>query len=265
MKKSLTVLLLSIVTVLALTACSKKNKKSSIIIGAMRGPELQLVETAASVAEHRYGLHVSVVGFSDYSLPNRALSDGSIAMNVFQHKPFLDEQMKTRGYRFAILGKAFVYPMALYSDSIKNLSQLPLKAKVAIPSDPSNEARALLLFQKAGLITLNKEAGVNATPMDIVANPKLLQFIAIQAAQLPRALKDVTLAAITNTYAVSAGLSLKNAIFSEGAHSPYANLWVVRRADKNNKQLQQIVRAFQSPEVKQEARKLFGQGAIAAW
>ena len=251
---------------LTLSACSKKESNNTIKVGTIAGPETELVVVAKKVALKRYGLNVKIVIFSDYTTPNEALSDGSIDANAFQHIPYLKAQVKAHGYKIVSIGKTFVYPMGLYSKKIKQLSQLKEGAKVAIPNDPSNEARALLLLQEAKLITLKPGMGINATPIDIATNPKHLKFIELDAAELPRALSDVSLAAINTTFAIPAGLSpSKDALLAEGTDSPYANIIAARAKDKNKPKLQEFVKAFQSKPVVAKAKQLFGDGAIAAW
>jgi D-methionine transport system substrate-binding protein len=264
MKKILLVILTAL-GVLALTACSPK-KVNTIKVGVIDGPETQLMEAAKDVAKKKYDLDVQIVPFSDYNTPNAALNDGSISANAFQTQPYLDAQAKQYGYHFATVGKTFVYPVGVYSQKIKDINQAPENAKVAIPNDPSNGARALLLLQKAGLITLKPGVSIEATKFDIVANPKHLQIIELEAPQLPRALSDVDLAVINTNYAVAAGLSpVKDAIFHEDANSPYVNIIVVRQQDANDPRVKQLVEAFQSDEVKQEAKKVFDDAAIAGF
>lgn len=249
-----------------LCACSHKEGPNTIRVGAIAGPESQLVEVAKAVAKKEFGLNVRIVTFTDYNTPNQALVDGSIDTNAFQHLPFLLAQIKARHYDITPVGDTFLYPMALYSKSVKKLSELPANAKIAVPNDPSNEARALLLLQKAALITLKPNVTINATVEDVANNPKHLQLVALDAAQLPRALSDVALAAINTNYAIPAGLSpLKNALFAEQIDSPYINLIVSRAADKNTKKVKEFVEAFQSVPVVAEARKLFGDGAVAGF
>lgn len=265
LKKILLVITLGLLS-LSLVACSQKQSKDTIRVGTIAGPETQLMEVAKDVALKRYGLHVDIVTFSDYNTPNAALADGSIDANAFQHIPFLTAQIQARGYKIVSIGKTFIYPVGIYSKKITQLSQLPDGAKVAIPNDPSNEARALLLLQSAKLIRLKSNAGFNATPVDIASNPKHLQFVQLDAAELPRALSDVTIATINTNYAIPAGLSpAKDALFVESKDSPYANIIVARKDNKNDPRLKQLVAAFQSPEVLAEAKKLFGQGAVPAW
>ena len=249
-----------------MTACSNQDDPNTVKVGVMSGPEEQLMEVAQAVAKQNYGLNIQIVSFSNYNMPNAALSDGSIDANMFQHLPFLQAQMANQGYKLVSIGETFVYPMGLYSRQITELGQLQEGAVVAIPNDPTNEARALGLLQSAGLITLKPDAGVSATTQDIISNPKNLEIAEMDAAQLPRALNDTALAAINSNYAIAAGLSAVNdALFSEGDDSEYANLIVVRQGEENDLQLNELVLALHSPEVLQKAKELFGDDAIPAW
>lgn len=256
--------LLIFLSAIFLMACQPEKAKT-ITVGTIDGPETQLMETAAQVALQKYGLHVKIVTFSDYSTPNMALNDGSIDANMIQHEPFLQEQIKNRGYPFVIVGKTFIYPVGIYSRKIKQISETPDGAQVAIPNDPSNEARALLLLQNAGLITLKPGVTINATPLDIVSNPKHLRIVELEAPQLPRSLSDVTLAVINTNFAISGGLSpIRDALFHEDANSPYANIVVVRAKDISDPRFQELMEALHSQEVQDKAKELFGDGVIPA-
>lgn len=267
MKKIVEILLLVFV-LLAITACGqqKQTQTNSIKVGTISGPETTLMEVAKKVAQQQYGLDIEIISFSDYTLPNAALTDGSIDANMFQHLPFLNEQIKARHYDLAVVGKAFIYPMGAYSHKIKQLNELANGATVAIPNDASNESRALLLLQKAQLISLPPGAMTNATSRDILNNPKQLKFVELDAAQLPRSLQDVDLAVINTNYAIPAGLSPQHdALLLEDKDSPYVNLVVVRSKDKHDPRFQQLVNALHSPEVIAKAKELFGEGAIIGW
>lgn len=250
---------------ITLIACSSENK-NTLKIGTISGPETQLMEVAKEVAKTKYNLDVKIIEFTDYIQPNSALNDGSIDANMFQHQPYLDQQIKDRHYTLVVIGKTFVYPMGIYSNKIKNLKSLPMNAMIGIPNDPSNEGRALLLLQKAGIITLKKSAGLYATPNDIQTNAKQIKFKELDAAQLARSLPDVAAAVINTNYAVPAGLSpTQDAIFLEGSDSPYANIIVIRTDEQNDPRMKQLVDAFQSDEVKNAAKKIFNDQAIPAW
>jgi len=223
------------------------------------------MEVAKDVALKKYGLHVKVVDFSDYVTPNTALAQGNIDANAYQHLPFLEAQIKSRHYQMTPVGKTFLYPMGLYSKKIQSLSQLKEGAQIAVPNDPSNEARALLLLQKAGLIELKSGVGTDASLQDIVKNTRNFKIVELDAAELPRSLSDVSLAAINTTFVIPAGLSPKQALLLESTDSPYANLIVVRTKDRDLPKVKDLVKAYQSPEVAAEAKKFFGDSAIPAW
>lgn len=253
--------------IVALSACQPHTDRSNTLkIGTISGPESELMETARDVAKKDFGLDIELVEFTDYLQPNAALNDGSIDANVFQHQPFLDQQMKDRGYSLVSIGKTFVYPVGIYSSKIKNIDALPEKGIVAIPNDPSNEGRALLLLEKATIIKLNKNAGLYATPEDIADNPKHLIFKELDASQVARSLPDVDIAVINTNYAVAAGFSpTKDALFHEDKDSPYANIIVIRQDHLNDPRMKKLVAAIQSKPVAEAADKLFNHQAIAAW
>lgn len=261
---------LLLLSVGVLTACSDNaasDSEHTVSLGVIAGPEAELFETAKAVAADRFQLQLKVVTFSDYILPNTALNDGSIDANAFQHLPYLEDQIKARGYDLVPVGKTFIFPMGLYSHKLKDLAAIKKGMVVAVPNDPSNETRALLLLQSAGLISVKTKAmSSGLTSRDITANPYELRIQEIDAAQLPRVLEDVDLAAINTTYGIPAGLMpTRDALFSESVDSPYANLIVVRRAEKDSVRIQQLVEAIQSPEVAAAAKRLFKGGAIPAW
>lgn len=246
-----------------LGSCSKPSP-NTLVVGTISGPESELVDVAQKVAHERYGLTVKIIEFSDYNLPNEALQDGTLDANVYQHLPYLQAAMKAHGYDLEVIGKTFVYPTGIYSNKIKSLSQLQHRALIAIPNDPSNESRALLLLQKAGLITLKH--GNNTTIRDVLSNPKQLQFKEMDAAQLPRILMDVDAAVINTTFAIPSGLNpSRDALFIENKNSPYANLIVIRRNSPKKSQLELLVKALNSDEVKAKAKELFGGAAIPSW
>lgn len=246
---------------------NKATAPANVIkVGTIAGPETQLMEVAKEVAKTEYNLDVEIVTFTDYNQPNEALNDGSIDANMFQHLPYLQQAIAANHYQITPIGKTFIYPMAIYSKRYHNLGELQKRAVVAIPNDPSNEARALLLLQSANLIKLKDGGSPASTPMDIISNPYQLEIKSLDAAQLPRVLPDVALAVINTNYAVPAGLyPNRDALFSEGKDSPYANLVVVRTADQANPNLIHLVDALHSPQVLEAAQKLFNGQAIPAW
>lgn len=252
---------------LLLTACGQKEADSNKIkVGVISGAEEQVAEVAKKVAKQQYGLDVELVSFSDYITPNAALADGSLDVNAFQHKPYLDQQIADRGYKLAVVGNSFVYPIAGYSKKIKNVSELGDGASVALPNDPTNLGRSLLLLQAQGLIKLKDGSGLNATLLDVVDNPKKLKLVELEAPQLPRSLDDVDLAIINTTYASQIGLTPpKDGLFVEDKASPYVNLIVAREDNKDAENVQKFVKAFQTEEVYQAANEVFKGGVVKGW
>lgn len=260
----LTCLLIS--SLLSLSACHHHENQNQIRLGTISGPETELMQVVKQVAQRDYALKIKIIAFSDYSLPNRALNDGSLDANLFQHQAFLNDEIHNRGYPLVAIAKEFIYPMAFYSVKIQHLNELKPHAIVAIPNDPSNEARALLLLRLAGLVTLDTRKGTRMTPADIQLNPKQLDIKELDAAQLPRVLADVDLAVINANYAALTHLyPQQDALFSESRHSIYANLLVVKANDKNNPKFIHLIKVIHSPEVIAAADKLFHGSAIPAW
>ncbi|MDR2853658.1 MAG: MetQ/NlpA family ABC transporter substrate-binding protein [Burkholderiaceae bacterium] len=251
-----------------LTASSLAHASDKAIrVGTVSGPDAQVWQVVQKIAKEKQGLNVKVIEFGDYVQPNAALDAGDLDANSFQHQPYFDSQIKQRGYKLVSVGLTYISPMGAYSKKYKSLKDLPQSAKVAVPNDPSNENRALLLLQAQGLIKLkagSSTGGNNATVLDIVANPKKLKITELDAAQLPRTLSDVDAAIINTNYALPAGLQpLKDAIALEDLHSPYANIIAVRARDKDQPWVKKLVAAYQSPEVKAYIAKEF-KGAMMA-
>jgi len=233
----------------------------TIRVGVTPGIHEQVAEFVKPLVEKK-GYKVKIVSFSDYVLPNQALADGDIDMNIFQHKPYLDNQVRDRGFKLMSAGTNFIAPMGFYSQKIKEMSELKSGDKIAIPNDPSNGGRALLLLQKFGVLQVKTVPGGIPSVPDITGNPKHIKVIELDAAQLPRSLPDVTVAAINTNYAVSAGMNpAKDSIAREGADSPYANIFAIRAADKDAKWVKDYVAAYQSEPVRQFILET-GKGAI---
>ncbi|HLO78732.1 MAG TPA: MetQ/NlpA family ABC transporter substrate-binding protein, partial [Magnetospirillum sp.] len=230
----------------------------TIKVGVTGGPHAAILEQVATLAA-KDGLQIKVVEFDDYQLPNAALVQGDLDANSFQHQPFLDNQIKDRGYSITAIAKTVVFPIGLYSKRVKALSDLKEGDKVAIPNDPSNGGRVLLLLQSQGLITLRADAGIKATVLDVVDNPRKLRFVELPAAQLPRSLDDVTVAAINSNYAIEIGLlPHRDALVLESPDSPYANVIAVRTQDKDKPVFAKLVRLYQSPEIRRFIQEKYG-------
>ncbi len=219
-------------------------------IGVTAGPHAQIFEQVKKVAE-KDGLKIQVIEFSDYVQPNAALAAGDLDANAYQHQPYLDAQVKDRGYKIVSVGYTVNFPMGLYSKKVKGLNELKEGARFGLPNDPTNGGRALLLLQDKGLIKLKDGAGLKATPLDVVSNPKKLKFVELDAAQLPRSLDDLDASAVNTNFAISAGLNpVKDAIALESAKSPYVNLIAVREADKSKPWVAKLLKAYQSEEIR---------------
>lgn len=250
---------------IALTGCGEK-KDNHLKVGAIAGAETQVAEEAAKIAKEKFGLEVEIVQFSDFATPNVALNDGSIDVNAFQHKPYLDSQIKDRGFKLVAVGNTFVYPIAGYSKKIKAVSELKEGSQIAVPNDPTNLGRSLLLLQKQGLLKLKDGVGLSATVLDIVENPKKVKIVELEAAQLPRALEDVDLAIINTVYASQVNLQpTRDGLFVEDKESPYVNLIVARENNQNDEKVKNFVKSYQDEAVFKKATELFNGGVVKGW
>jgi len=234
-----------------------------IKVGVTAGPHAQIFEQVKKIAE-KDGLKIQIIEFSDYVQPNAALAAGDLDANSYQHKPYLDQQVKDRGYKLVNVGYTVNYPIGLYSKKVKSLTDLKEGAKFGIPNDPTNGGRVLLVLQDKGLIKLRPEAGLKATPLDVIDNPKKLKFVELDAAQLARSLDDLDAAAINTNFALSAGLNpAKDAIAQESAKSPYVNIIAVREQDKDKAWVAKLVKAYHSEEIRKYIQTEF-KGAVLA-
>lgn len=179
-------------------------------VGVSAGPYGDILREAARLAE-KQGLEAEIIEFSGWNQPNAALQAGDIDLNNFQHRFYLANQSKARGYKMVALDESILVPAGVFSKKYTKATDIPDGAKIAIPNDPTNAARALLLFEKIGLIKLKANAGLTATILDVTDNPKKLQIVEIDAAQLPRSLDDVAAAFVSSNYAYLAGLPLESA------------------------------------------------------
>ncbi|WP_316233668.1 MetQ/NlpA family ABC transporter substrate-binding protein [Bradyrhizobium sp. SZCCHNPS2010] len=244
-------ILLSILAGLALFAASAFADQK-IKVGISSG-DAEILWTKVKEIAAKDGLDVSVVVFNDYLLPDVALDSGDLDTNAFQHRPFLDNQIKTRGYKIVPVGTTIIAPIGLYSKKVESVDEIRQGAAIGIPNDPSNGGRALLLLQVQKLIKVKEGVGLLPTLLDMVDNPRKLQFREIDAAQLPRSLGDLDVAVVDTNYAVPAGLiPSKDSIAIESpADDPYSNFIAVRERDKDAPRVPTLVRAFQSETIRQ--------------
>lgn len=238
-------------------------------VGVQAGPEYKLAEAAKKEAKEKHNLDVELISFTDYIMPNEALQQKDIDVNVFQTVPYLEEQSKNRGYQFAVVGNTFVYPMAGYSKKkIKSISELKKDDTIVIPNDPSNLGRALLLLQQVGLIKLKADVGLLPTQRDIIENKIGFSILELEAPQLPRTLDDnkVTVAIINNNFAASNNFVAKrDGIFMEDEKSPYVNIIVSRKDNAMDEKVHKFVKAYQSEAVAKAAEEEFKGGAVQGW
>jgi D-methionine transport system substrate-binding protein len=230
-------------------------------VGVTSGVHAQVLEQVRDVVA-KQGLVLKITEFGDFIQPNAALAAGDIDTNVYQHKPFLDQQIHDRGYDFVAIGRTVLTAMAVFSRKAKTIAALPNGARIAIPNDPTNGGRALLLLAQAGLFTLTPGADFRATEADIVANPKRVKIVELDAAQIARALDDVDAAAITGNYAVPAGLDpLHDSLAVEKGDSAYCCLVVVRKANATAPWAKTFAAGYADPGVKQWVTTTF-KGAV---
>jgi len=234
---------------LVLPSCSKS--KNGLRVAATPVPQAQMLNFIKPELASQ-GIDLIVVVTDDYNVPNRALADHDVDANFFQHIPFMDEQIKQFHYKIQSIAKIEIEPMGIYSKKIHSLTDLQDGATIAVPNDPTNEARALLLFQKEGLIQLDDPNNLQATILNIMSNPKHLKFIEVDAATLPRTLQDVDAAAINTNYALEAHLSpSQDALVLESKDSPYANVITIRIGDENQPHIQALKAAMTSEKMRE--------------
>jgi D-methionine transport system substrate-binding protein len=235
---------------LALGLASPARAAEVVKLGVENGPHAEIAELVKKQLA-KEGIDLRVLELTDYARPNPAVADGDLDVNSFQHQPYLDEQVKARGYDLVSVAKTVIFPMGVYSRKLRSLDEVAAGGKIAIPNDPSNGGRALLLLQSKGLVKLRAGTGITPTPLDVVENPRRLRFVEADASQLPNFLPDVEAAVINTNFAIQGKLDpARDAIARESADSPYVNVIVVRRADTQKPWLRKLVAAYHSDEVR---------------
>jgi D-methionine transport system substrate-binding protein len=251
--KNLLFVLLIVVLIVAavfILNLNKEPEETVLKVGATPVPHAEILDFVKPLLAER-GIVLEIVEFTDYVTPNLALNDGSIDANFFQHQPYLDSFNRDHNLDLVTVAKIHVEPFGLYSEKISSIDELEDGALIAVPNDPTNEGRALLLLANKGYISLEAENELEATPYDISENPKNLQFRELEAAQLPRVLPDVTAAFINTNYALEAGLNpLNDALIIEGSESPYANVLVVKKENVEKEEIKVLVEVLTSDSVR---------------
>lgn len=272
-KKSILSVVLAGVLAIGLIGCGGTGSNGSgadskddkvIKIGVTPKPHKEIVDAAVPLLE-KEGYKVEITEFNDYVQPNTAVEEGSLDVNFFQHTPYLNEQVQSRGLHLKSVAAIHLEPMGLYSKKIASLGELKDGSTIAVPNDPSNEARALKLLAANGLIKIKD--GELVTPADITENPKNLQFSELEAAAVPRAVDDVDAAVINGNYAIEAGFDpTTNAIVKEDKDSeaakPYANIIVVKEGNENLEKIQALIKALTSDEVRDFINKEYNGAVI---
>lgn len=281
MKKVFALITTLLVASLALAGCGGTNQSSSsgssavaqnasgmktLKVGATAVPHAEILEVAKPLLE-KDGIKLEIVEFNDYVQPNLALNDKELDANFFQHEPYLKNFMEE--HKEVKLKNAFgvhIEPMGIYSKKVKDLKELKDGASIAIPNDPTNGGRSLLLLQKAGLLKLKDGVNEKATVQDITENPHNFKFQEVEAAQVPRTLDDVDAAVINTNYAMQVNLvPTKDALFMEDNTSPYVNILAVRDGDENRPEIQALIKALQSKEVKDFINEKYKGAVVPAF
>lgn len=251
-----------------LSGCSAQKqgpvKEGSIVVGASPSPHAQILEAVSEQLAQK-GYQLEIKEFTDYIMPNTALEDGELDANFFQHQPYLTDFNEKNGTKLVSAAAIHFEPLGIYGGKTADLADLPEGAQIAVPNDTTNEARALWLLQAQGIIEVDEQAGLEATKQDIISNPKNVEIVEMEAAQLPRALADVDFAVINGNYAVAAEIADQVLVTEDKdseAAKQYANIVAVREGDENREDIKALVEALQSDEVKAYIEETFGSTVI---
>jgi len=236
-----------------------------IRLGVSSGPHTEIAEVVRGIAAEK-GVEIEVVTFMDFVMPNIALADGDLDVNSMQHLPFLQAQIASRGFRLTHIGYTVLMPMAVYSNRVESITDLRNGATVAIPNDPSNGGRALLLLASYGVIELDPASGIVPSVLDITRNDLGLRFIELDAALLPRALDDTDIAVINTNYALEAGLNPEqDSLLLESKDSPYVNIIVVREGEEDRPEFAILVASYNNDKVRQFVEERFRGSIVTGW
>lgn len=265
MKRILTFISVVALAFGVLTGCGKDERdENTIRIGASLTPHAEILREAKEILA-KEGITLEIVEIEDSVTPNTALAEGSLDANFFQHQPYLDNFNEESGTDLVSVGAVHYEPFAIYGGKTKDLADLPDGAKVAVPNNTTNEARALLLLEQEGILKLKEGVGINATVLDIVENPKNIKFVEVAPEQLVRTLPDVDIAVINGNYAIEGGLHVRDALAAESKESvaaqTYANIVVVQKDNADNEAVKRLVEVLQSDEIKEFINETY-DGAV---
>lgn len=248
----------------------KTEAKKTVTVGVVgqTNQDEKIWNQVKKTTKEKYGVTVKVKSFTDYNQPNKALQEGEIDLNSFQHKAFLNAWNKANKGTLVPIGNTVIAPIRLYSYKYKNINELPKNATIAVPNDASNESRALYVLKNAGLISFKKGTGKLATIADIEKNPKNLTIKELGAEQTARSLNDVDAAVVNNTYAIPAKLGDKQTIYTEPLNKDseqWINVIVANKKDKDNEAYKAVVKSYQTDAVKKLIHKVYGNSEVTAW
>jgi len=266
-RAGLAALLASALAIVSLTAPTPSfaEDKKAIKVGIISGEDEDVWRVVAAQAAEK-GLTIDTVVFNDYTQPNEALERGEIDANAFQHKPYLDNQIKTQGYHIVPVGYTGVWPIGLYSKKYAKVADLPEGAVIGLPNDPSNEGRALRVLQNEGVLKLKDGTGILATTADIAENPKKVIIKELDAGIVGRSVEDLDAAVVNTDWALKSGLGPDNRIAQEPvADNPYRNFIAVKAGNENEPWVKTLVAAYQNETVKAEFDKVYKGTGISAY
>ena len=241
---------------------------TTLKVGATPAPHAEILEVVKDILAEQ-GITLEIVQYNDYVQPNNAVEDGSLDANYFQHITYMNDFNTEYGTHLVSAAEVHYEPFGIYAGKTASLDQLADGAQIAVPNDTTNEARALLLLEQEGLLTLAEGAGINATVLDIVDNPKNLEFVELEAAQIPTRLADVDMAVINGNYAIDAGLSVADALAVESAGGEaaqaYVNVLAVKEGRETDPAIQALAAALCSDEVKAYIEENYNGAVVAVF
>ena len=281
MNKKFLSLALALTLSLSLAACGSKKEEAPtaapaetpaettepvvLNVAASSTPHAEILEQVVDVLAEQ-GIDLQIHEYGDYVVPNTAVEEGEEDANYFQHIPYLESFNEKEGTHLVSVGGIHIEPMGVYAGKTASLEELPDGAEIAVPNDPTNEGRALLLLEAQGLIKLADSSNLEATPNDIVDNPKNLTFKELEAAMIPNAVDEVDLSVINVNYALEAGFNpTEDALAIEDADSPYVNIVAVKEGNENNPAVLALVEALQSDTVRDFINETYGGAVVPAF
>lgn len=264
-KKAVSLLSVAVLAAALLTGCGGGSDDKTITVAASATPHAEILEQAKPLLEAKgYTLEIKV--FSDYVQPNNIVESGEFDANYFQHEPYMEQFNKEQGTHLVNVGSIHYEPFGLYPGKSSDLADME-GASIAVPNDTTNEARALLLLQDNGYLTLKEGAGLTATKLDIVENPYNIEIVELEAAQIPRTLQDVTFGIMNGNYAMEAGYTVaENALLYESedsdATTTYVNVIAVKEGNENSAKIKALVEVLKSDEIREYINSTYNGGVV---